>query len=62
MILDQNTEQHIGKVVKAIRGDGTNSLDMCRQVTIEFTDGTCIVLAPDWYGQECYISQRTPEE
>jgi hypothetical protein len=51
-----------GKEISRITRDDSNirnDLVMCDTIRIEFTDGTSIVLRPDWRGTECYISQMT---
>ena len=58
MLLDRNKSGHKGKVIREIRADGFNdTLGMCSEIKIIFTDGTSIILGRDWRGQECYISE-----
>jgi hypothetical protein len=59
-ILSQARAVHAGKTVDSITADGVSAdLVMAHEVVIKFTDGSSIVLALDWRGDECYISQRT---
>ncbi len=62
MNLTRDPSIHYGKTIKEIVVDGSSnpsSLSMCDRITIVFTDGTQINLGTDWYGSECYISEKT---
>ncbi len=60
-IFSQNTKEHEGKVLSHFEdtnGDRLSHLDMCEEIVIVFMDETKIRLSLDWYGRDCYISQR----
>ena len=59
ILLDRSIKQHEKKVIQKITSDSfsKDSLMMCHEIVISFTDGTEIVLRNDWRGDECYISE-----
>lgn len=65
MLLQRDASTHYGKKVVRINhdtGEATNGLIMVDEVIIEFDDGSVMRLGLDWYGYDCYISEKTPKK
>lgn len=60
-LLVTNTSQYKGKVLDHFEdeyGNHLKDLNMVDTLVIVFADGEKIYLSQDWYGAECYFSQR----
>ena len=62
MAENESTSEWEGKTLSHFEdetGKKLDNLDMLSVLVMVFSDGSKIKLAPGWYGDECYWSQRS---